>query len=317
MQPSELHVIAVFFNHNRRVNPRLNFERFRNHIQDLGATLHIVELVRGKLDFEVTESNNPYHTQLRTKSEFFQKENLVDIGFKNAIRLHPELEYLAWIDADIQFFNPNIIMDTLDQLNRYDVVQMWSMSCDLGPDTHPMTYPGPDSAQVARSFGYCYVNQLDLPSNTKRYGYEYHTGYAWAIRREIWEQIDGLYEHSIVGSADNHMAWAFIGKIGWGMEKGVTGPFQEDVTKWCKNAAKIVNGNLGYVDGLIHHHWHGAKQDRGYIKRWTVLIDNEYDPNLDLFKDIHGLLHLTNRNPKLQFDLRTYMRSRNDDRNVL
>lgn len=317
MHPSELHVVAVFFNHNRRVNPLTNFQRFVEHMKSFGVTLHIVELVRGNLPFQVTEHGNPYHTQLRTTSEFFQKENLINIGVRNACKLHPDAEYLAWIDADVHFFNPNVMIDTIDQLNRYDVVQMWAMACDLGPDGHPMIYPGVDEAQVARSFGYCYINELQLTSVTKRYGYEWHTGYAWAMRRSLWEKLGGLYERSIVGSGDNHMAWSFIGKIGWGIEKGVSGAFAEDVKKWCEKAASLVNGSLGYVEGLIHHQWHGRKMDRKYVSRWKVLIDNEFDPNLDLEYDAHGLLHLTNRNPKLQFDLRAYMRGRNDDANTL
>jgi hypothetical protein len=317
MHPSDLHVIAVFFNHYRRQNPLNNFLRFEEHMKSLGVTLHIVELVRGNLPFQVTTAHDPHHTQLRTNSEFFQKENLINIGVRNAIRMYPNSEYFAWIDADVHFFNPNVVMQTLEQLNRHDVVQMWGMSCDLGPDGHPMTYPGVDAAQVARSFGYCYTHQLELTSITKRYGYEWHTGYAWAMRREIWEKLNGLYEHSIVGSADNHMSWAFIGKIGWGVEKGVHTSFAEDVKAWCERAAKIVCGNIGYVDGLIHHHWHGRKVDRKYVSRWKVLIDNEFNPGLDLSKDATGLLHLTDHTPKLQFDLRAYMRNRNDDLNSI
>ncbi len=113
------------------------------------------------------------------------------------------------------------------------------------------------------------------------------------------------------------MAWAFINKIGWGLEKGVTEAFRNDLVEWCERVSKLINGNIGYVEGLIHHHWHGRKVDRKYVSRWKVLIDNEFDPTKDLTKDETGLLHLTNRNSKLQFDLRSYMAGRNDDANTL
>lgn len=317
MNASDLHVVAVFFNHNLRTNPLLNFQKFVKHMESFGVTLHIVELVRGKLPFQVTETSNPHHTQLRTDSEFFQKENLINIGIRNACKLYPNAEYFAWVDADIHFFNPNVMTETIEQLNRHNMVQMWAMACDLGPDGHPMVYPGVDAAQVARSFGYCYIHELELTSVTKRYGYEWHTGYAWACRRDTWEALNGLYENSIVGSSDNHMAWSWIGKVGWGIEKGVTNAFEQDIKKWCENSVKVVNRDVGYVEGLVHHQWHGRKVDRKYVSRWKVLIDNEFDPTTDLKKDVHGLLHLTGNKPQLQFDLRSYMNQRNDDINSL
>lgn len=315
--PANLHVIAVFFNFNLSKNLTANFKRFIKHMEALGVTLHIAELVRGNLPFEIIDPDNPHHIGFRTESEFFQKENLANLAAKNAIRRYPDLEYLALIDADVQFHSPTVITDTLKQLNRYDVVSMWSMACDLGPDGHPMVYPGPDKAQVSKSFGFCHVNGHELPHVTKKWGYEWHPGYAWAIRRQTWEMIEGWYDRSIIGSGDTHMSWAFLGKIGWGLVDNTPQAFREDVERWSRRAAAVVNGNLGYVDGLIHHFWHGRKVDRRYMDRWALVIDNNYDPNLDLWTDHEGLYHLTNRTPKFRFDLRAYMRARNDDANTL
>lgn len=318
IQPRDLHVVAVFFNHNRRAAPLANFRRFAAHVQqDLGVTLHVVELVQGRLPFQVTDPENPRHTQLRTTSEFFQKENLVNIGMRNIVRLFPDAEYLAWWDGDIEFFNRNVATEAIAELNRYAVLQPWGMACSLGPDGHPLIYPGQDQAQVARSFGYCFIHELATPAVTKRYGYEWHTGYAWCIRRDVWEAIGGLYEHSIVGSADTHMAWAFAGKIGWGIDPNCTPAFRADLAAWCERASAVVRERLGYVDGLVHHHWHGRRADRRYVDRWRIPVENAYDPALDLTRDVHGLLHLTGRSPKLQFDVRGYFRARNDDANTV
>jgi hypothetical protein len=317
LDPADLHVVSVFFNHNRRQSPVENFQRFRAHMQALGVTFWAVELVQGDLPFEVTSAERERDVQLRTRSEFFQKENLADIGFRHVVRMRPDAKYLALADADIQFFNPAVAQQTIEMLNRFAVGQMWAMACDLGPDGHPLVYPGPDGAQVSRSFGYCYVNGVEPTSVTKRYGYEWHPGYAWGFRRDVWEALGGLYEHSIVGSADLHMAWAFTGKIGWGVDANATPAFQADLRTWCERAAKVVGGNVGYVDGLVHHHWHGRKVDRRYVARWAALVDNQFDPALDLTRDVHGLLHLTGRNPQLQRDLRAYMRGRNEDANTV
>ena len=36
--------------------------------------------------------------------------------------------------------------------------------------------------------------------------------------------------------------------------------------------------NVGYVDGLVLHHWHGHKADRKYGNRWRIYVDNKFDP---------------------------------------
>ena len=60
----------------------------------LGVTLHVVELVLGQAPFEVTNARNPLHVQLRTDTEFFQKENLINIGVANLTKRFPDWRYL-------------------------------------------------------------------------------------------------------------------------------------------------------------------------------------------------------------------------------
>jgi hypothetical protein len=315
--PTNLHVIAVYFNFNRFDNPLKNFQTFQRHMATLGVTLHVVELVLGSRPFEVTDAANPLHTQLRTESEFFQKENLINQGAANAFRLFPDLEYLAWVDGDLHFFNANVAVDTMHQLNRHRAVSMWAMAFDLGPDGLPMTLSADEASRVRKSFGFSFHHGLGLTSVTKRWGMEWHTGYAWAMRRSTWDAIGGLYENSVVGSADNNMAWAFIGKEGWGLDPASPPALKIDLAHWCRRAIPAVAGDVGYVNGLIHHHWHGRKTDRQYVSRMKILSDHDFDPRQDLWKDARGLLHLTGHKTGLVADLRRYMQSRNDDANTL
>jgi hypothetical protein len=314
--PANLHVIAVYFNFNRFHKPLANYLQFREHMQSLGITLHEVELVVGKHSpFQITDHHNPHHLQLRTDSEFFQKENLINLGIKNAIKLYPDAEYFAWIDTDLTFFNSNIAVETMYKLNRYEVVQMWARAVDLDPNGHPLTFPTPDKREVVRSFAYCFNHGIKF---SHAYGgCEWHTGYAWAMKRSTWEKLGGLYEKTIIGASDYHMAWAFINQPAFGIHGAASEAYKRDALEWCSNASKIVNCDLGYCNGLIHHHWHGRKTNRKYVERWSVIVDNEFDPNQDLRTDDHGLLHLTNRNPKLRLDIRQYMIQRNDDDNTV
>src|SRR5271168_4504174 len=149
---ARLHVVAVYFNHYRSQNLLNNFQRFALHMKELGVTLYTVEAVLNESDFEVTEVGNPYHIQKRVKYELFRKENLQNIGVHRAIELHgDDVKYLAMVDADITFVNANIVEDTISQLQRHKVVQMWSTALDLDPNGEPLVFP-PKNVATIKSF---------------------------------------------------------------------------------------------------------------------------------------------------------------------
>ena len=206
-----------------------------------------------------------------------------------------------------------MVTDTLYRLQRHPVVQLWSKACDLGPDGMPMDLKGPNGSQyaVVASFAYCYVNRAD-----RSVAY-WHPGYAWAMRRETFEAVGGLYENAIVGSADYHMACAFSGEPARGIHGLASEGYRRDALAWCERAAIVVKGDLGYVPGLIHHHWHGRKADRKYVERWSILVAEGFNPVLDLRREPSGLLKLTGRSRGLQDGTRAYLFQRNDDANTL
>lgn len=315
-KPSDLHVVAVFFNFYRFEKPVENFKRFVAHMADLGVTLHVVELVLRDMPFEVSDARNPLHVQLRTETEFFQKENLINIGVANAVKHFPDAKYFAWVDADVQFFNRNVALDTIAQLNRHAVVQMWSKALDLGPDLTPLEFKVPSGKQcVVTSFAECYQN--GEPRVPALYGVSWHPGYAWAIRRDVLESLGGLYENTILGAADHHMAWAFVGKPHQGIHGQASEGYKRDALAWCKHAAEVVKGDLGVVPGLICHYWHGRKEARKYVERWSILVDTGFDPAVDLARTASGMLKLTGRSAALRDRIREYFRQRNDDANTL
>jgi hypothetical protein len=315
--PARLHVFAVYFNHNNSVNILTNFQRFVRHMHLLGVTLHIVECVLEGADYRVTDEGNPHHVRVAIKYELFRKENLVNVGVANAIRLYGDkVRYLAWIDADVEFMNENIVQDTIDQLNRHQVVQMWSRAIDLDPDDEPIHFKDTKES-VVRSFAWCY--QEYGINNKPRHGYStmWHPGYAWAIRRSTFDAMGGLFDISILGAGDHHMAWAFVGHAHMGIHGGTSENYKKRSLDWLYKIKHTVNGDLGVVSGLIVHRWHGRKSDRKYVERWSVLVDNKFEPDHDLIRLPNGVLELTERNPKLRDGIRMYIRQRRDDCNTL
>lgn len=312
---ARLHVVAVFFNHYRSKNLLLNFQRFASHMKELGVTLYIVEAVLGESDFEVTEVGNPYHIQKRVKYELFRKENLQNLGVHRAIELHgDEVKYLAMTDSDLTFVNQNIVEDTIAQLQRHRVVQMWSQAVDLGPDGHPLPFPN-KGGPIVKSFAHCYET-IGLDPKEAGYDAYRHPGYAWAYRRSVWEAMDGFLDISVVGTADHQMAWACVGNVNIGIHGKTSDNYKMRCVEHLMKISTAVNGDVGAVAGMVLHHWHGTKESRRYGERWSVFIDNNFEPDFDLVRRHDGVVELSERNPQLRQSIRRYMSLRNDDCNV-
>jgi hypothetical protein len=83
--------------------------------------------------------------------------------------------------------------------------------------------------------------------------------------------------------------------------------------EWQARAETYIKRDVGFVDGLLLHYFHGAKKKRGYIDRSSILWKNGFDPARDVKRDWQGLWQLTDRKIGLRDGLRDYFRSRDED----
>ncbi len=287
------------------------YVEFAKRVKDAGAVLVTVELAFGERKFAVTEAGNPLHIQLRTGSEcrkghmLWHKENLLKLGIA---RLPKEAKYIAWIDADVVFQRPDWVTATIHQLQSYDFIQMFSHAQDLCPEGAPIN----GTPQV--SFCYAWVNGLPRDWNKGEYAKGVgHPGYAWACRRDAYEKVGGLIDFAVLGSADRHMAYGLVDKIEFSYHPDVHPRYKHMCKRWQVNARKYIHRNIGYLPGLITHHWHGSKKFRGYSSRWKIIVDEQFNPDVDLKPDACGVYQLTERNYKLRDKIRKYFASRNED----
>lgn len=312
---SRFYVISVVSNPVRYQTRWRLFEQFKRHMADLGAKLIVVEQAFGKREFQVTERDNPMHVQVRTDQELWHKENMVNIGIQYLCQLDPDWQYVAWIDGDIQFQRPDIILETAQQLQHYHWVQMFSHAIDLGPQGEAM--------KIYNGFMYNYMNNDNLPPQGYGYGGYYmakgnfwHPGFAYAARRSAIDRLP-LLDRAIMGAGDHHMALALIGQGHRSIPNGITKEYRGYIMNWQDVATKAFNRNVGYVPGTILHNWHGKKANRKYIERWQVLVQNRYNPYTDVAPDAQGMLRLNTHNGeryiRLRDDIRRYFRQRNED----
>jgi hypothetical protein len=297
-----LYVVSSIINPSRFRSRYALYRDFEKYITDTGAVLYTVEAAYGDRDFAITEAANPRHIRLRTNHEVWHKENLINIGVS---RLPDDWKYVAWIDADVQFARPDIVAETIHQLQHFSVVQMFAHATDLGPRHQPL-----------RSFQGFVAQWMRQNSEVPAQYSVWHPGYAWACRRDAWDHLGGLIDFAIVGSADRYMACGLIGKIA----QSLSSEFVRDCpvyTEWClewQNRAEIyIKRNIGFVDGLLLHYFHGTKKNRGYFNRSAILWKNRFDPAKDIKRDWQGVWQLTDRKIELRDQLRAYFRSRDED----
>jgi hypothetical protein len=318
MHPSLLHVVSPLSN-QVRFNRRYDlFDRFAKHMVDSKVNLTVAECAYGDREHFLTPHEAIQIVQLRTRHELWHKENMINLAVQ---RLPADWKYIAWVDGDVQFLNPNWAAETVQQLQHYDLVQMFDFAEDIGFGPH-------QHLNIERSFMLAYHNMLrgtmrgeprkPNPHGKHPYGGWWgHTGYAWAARRSAWDKLGGLIDSCILGSADHTMACALIGSVKSSFPPQTTAAFQRGLIAWGDRAENHILRNVGYVPGKILHHFHGPKANRDYVGRWEILKRNSFNPDTDLKRDWQGLWQLTGNKPRLRDELRMYFRQRNEDSNDL
>lgn len=307
------HAVAVISNPVRYKKRTHLFKKFQMEMKLAGVDLLVVELAYGHRHFEVTEPGNPWHLQLRTNSEIWHKENLINLGVRRLCEVAPNWKYFAFIDADISFVpshafteRENWVRETVHKLQHHAVVQMFQTALDIGPNGETFgKYEG---------FAWAYVEGRFKPNNYKYTSF--HPGYCWAMRRDAFDALGGLIETAILGAADRHMAYGLVGMMEESVHPGLSPSYATNLLQWQTRAERYIQRDLGFIHGTIIHHFHGKKSDRNYHNRWSILVANQFNPDTDLKKNASGVLQLEVISPrqiKLRDDIRKYFLARNED----
>jgi hypothetical protein len=299
-----LHVICAVSNAGMFARRYILAKEFLERMQrdETHVVVYVVELAYEHQPFIITAPTNPRHLQLRTKIPIWHKENMINIAVR---RLLPKTwKAMAWIDADVEFESATWAVDTLKILNGCkDVVQVYSHCVDMDLKERTM--------RVFSSFGHNYAKKMQYSGAGADY---WHPGYGWAISRRAYDRLGGLYEYAILGSGDNIMAYSFIEQGLQGINKESSDEYKYTVLDYEKRARTL---RLGYVPGIIRHHFHGSKKNRFYNERWRILLDHGFAPMQHLTRDANGLLIPKPECPtEMLHEIREYFLSRNEDEGV-
>jgi hypothetical protein len=301
-----LHVIATVFNPAGFASRYRLFRDFEKRMRSADVEFHTIELALGDQPFVVTNADDARHIQVRGQDAIWYKENLVNVAIQ---KLPRDWEYVAWIDADIQFARPDWPEETIKQLQEHAFVQMFTHVLDMGPKYGPVT--------MQRGFSFRYPDIRAEKQNGKVFPVwplQGQPGYAWAARRHEFEAVGGLLDWCVVGGGDYLWATGITGEITTDVTKGLSPAYAQSLYEWQSKCETHVKRNIGCVDDLIVHYWHGRRQDRGYRAREEILKLNNFDPKTDLVRDENGLLQLAGNKPELRDELAAHFESRDEDR---
>lgn len=307
-QADPLWVITVYYNPCGYKSRRSTYDTFIKTMHNSGINVLTVECSFGDDPFELPPAHDV--VKIRSESLLWQKERLINIG---ASYLPESCKYVAWVDCDVIFKNLNWARETCELLSReYTVVQLW--------ETCIMLEKG--NLRIANPFqfvSFAKVTNDDISTmDCGRYDKHGHTGFAWAMRREIFDAV-GLYEHAVSGSSDHFMAHAIYDKYGFCIDGSLKNDPKQinHLKQWGKQFYSLVQGRLGVVRGEILHLWHGSRDRRDYFRRMWKITEYGFNPDTDLISR-HGRAlewqsHVLQEKPKLVAYFAEYFESRQED----
>jgi hypothetical protein len=306
----KLNVISVVSNpclYKRRYKLAKEFiKRMENNDK---INLYIVELCYENQKFMITESNNKNHLQLKTKYPLWHKENMINLGVKKL--LPNDWKSFAWLDADIEIMKEDWVEETLKMLETNDVIQLFNKTINLDKNDNVLSYK--------TGFIYDTLSKYNPVIRTKENKLvprqkDYHSGFAWAINRNLYEKMKGLFELSIIGGGDKIMANLFTKTMNEYLKsRKFSEKFIENLVN-LDNNMKTFDVKYNCLNTEIKHYYHGEFENRKYIERFEILDKYNYDPIKYIKYDEHGLIQPSENCPyELLKEIYEYFRLRNED----
>lgn len=288
-------VIACYFNPVGWLSLRHNYQRFVAHMRERKVNLFCAEVAFPGQSFP---SKSAFiQISATDQNVLWQKERLFNLIVE---KLPAQFDKIAFVDADILFFDPTWMKRSRETLREKVAVQPFSR-----------VYKLDNQGRVEAAFKSVGAGGEDYVLEEHRPGRLWSSpGVAWVVHRTVFP----LYDRAIDGAGDSLMIHAWTG------QKTSTAyasrGFHEraffDV--WADGAFKKVRGRIGDISGECFHLYHGKASNRGYNERSGILRAERYDPACHVYEDRNGLLAWTAEAPlHLKQELANYFKSRQED----
>lgn len=273
-------IFTSYFNHFHNKDRSNNFNKFT---QNFNCITGGIEDNKVKLDYTY-----------KSNQKLFLKENLLNLIINRHLDNTP---YIFWIDADVKFSDANWHNKAIELLNDYDVIQLFTHSHHLDCNN-----------QIIESApGYIYNQQVN-----QRHG---HTGYAWAMTREAFKHLGGLYEYNIIGSGDGVMARCFLQKDIPSFTQAKQIQPKQSFFTYSEGHETVIGEfynkckglKVGYLDNIVQHEYHGEISRRMYTERYNIYDVHNYDPLTMIERADQGVIQIRDTYTSMTHDIELFL----------
>jgi len=314
--------------------------KFRDHMErQANVKLYVGELAYGDRPWEVTDPMREGDIQMRTEHELFHKENIQNEVIRSFV---PGWKYGACFDGDFHPVTVGWALETIHQLQHYAWVQPFSSYLDVtgqvygqanlpirantsfmfnyvqngfkvSPQHHNGVVDAKGNFVVAPPNDIYEEAMLGTSAEGKYMRGRGATGGACAFTREAFNKLGGMLDRCILGHADWYMSGFLVEEL---LTTNFFNQFHPSyvsyLRQWGQRATRLQR-NVGYVDAMALHFFHGSKSRRGYGSRDQILAEEQFDPMTDLHLDHQGILQLAPERWQLRDKIRAYFTSRTED----
>jgi hypothetical protein len=235
----------------------------------------------------------------------WQKERLINYGVS---QLPPSCKKFAWVDCDVLFEFNDWVNQAEKKLDEVDIVQLFKRVFYLPSGDE--SYKGRHDIMVQSVIWQVKTHRNWLNRRKAKMLPFSSPGFAWAARRDAF--VEGIYDKNIVGSGDTFLVDAILGS--WeihGFASKFTLAMKSDMAIWLNKQRKWT---YDYVPQSIYHLYHGSLKKRQYMDRHNIILDNNFDPSLDIvLKD--NVFEWASDKPNLHSGIIEYFNGRDEDEN--
>lgn len=267
-------VVLAFFQPVAFELPRRHFHAVLHTLHAQGVPLVVAQAVFPGQNPQPVPESVP-QLVYRLPSVIWAKEALW-----NAAARSTDAEHLVFLDADVVFSETDWLQRTLATLERCDITQPYSRCRWLDRAGRVEMHKTPAVAS--------------LPANAPPKMQAYHPGFGWAMTRDAFDRLGGLYDLNACGGNDSALFFAlsnhkdsqrYIQWFGKRQDRTVVSP------SWraYRDNAQAQQFRYGVTEGMLTHLWHGDRQNRQYQTREAAFRRNA-NGEFDLRRRPDGLL---------------------------